>query len=207
MPRFPVISTIIVALAVATMIGLGIWQLQRKGEKEALLALYAANATKPAMAFPEIGPVSDDALFRQSSATCMKVVEWRSQSGRDSTGKPGILYIAECQTGADGPGLLAAMGVADRPNLKPDWKGGIVSGMIVTEPDHYSFLERAFGVIPTPNPMLVSANAAPGLRTPAKPDPAGISNNHLSYALQWFFFAAAAAVIYVLALRKRQAKN
>ena len=37
MPRFPVISTIIVALAVATMIGLGIWQLQRKGEKEALL--------------------------------------------------------------------------------------------------------------------------------------------------------------------------
>ena len=72
MPRFPVISTIIVALAVATMIGLGIWQLQRKGEKEALLALYAANATKPAMAFPEIGPVSDDALFRQSSATCMR---------------------------------------------------------------------------------------------------------------------------------------
>jgi len=28
-------------------------------------------------------------------------------------------------------------------------------------------------------------------------------NNHLSYAIQWFFFAATALVIYVLALRKR----
>jgi surfeit locus 1 family protein len=30
-----------------------------------------------------------------------------------------------------------------------------------------------------------------------------MSNNHLLYAGQWFFFALAAAVIYVLALRRK----
>ena len=40
-PRgWPVIPTILVLAAVATMIALGIWQLQRKGEKEALIALF-----------------------------------------------------------------------------------------------------------------------------------------------------------------------
>ncbi|HNJ47416.1 MAG TPA: SURF1 family protein, partial [Novosphingobium sp.] len=32
-----------------------------------------------------------------------------------------------------------------------------------------------------------------------------IPNNHLSYAVQWFLFAATALVIYGLALRKRLA--
>jgi cytochrome oxidase assembly protein ShyY1 len=36
------------------------------------------------------------------------------------------------------------------------------------------------------------------------PSPDSIPNNHLSYAIQWFLFAAAAALIYVLALRLRQ---
>jgi cytochrome oxidase assembly protein ShyY1 len=51
---------------------------------------------------------------------------------------------------------------------------------------------------------LVSAEAAPGLVPSARPSPEATPNNHLLYAIQWFFFAAAAAVIYVLALRKRQ---
>jgi surfeit locus 1 family protein len=40
--RLPLVPTLIVATAVAVMIGLGIWQLQRKGEKEALIAQYRA---------------------------------------------------------------------------------------------------------------------------------------------------------------------
>ena len=39
--KFPLVPTILVGAAVALMIGLGIWQLQRKAEKEALLASYA----------------------------------------------------------------------------------------------------------------------------------------------------------------------
>ena len=42
-----------------------------------------------------------------------------------------------------------------------------------------------------------------GLQANAAPDPAEIPNNHLSYAVQWFLFALTAAIIYVLALRKK----
>ena len=38
----------------------------------------------------------------------------------------------------------------------------------------------------------------------AAPDPGDLPNNHLAYAGQWFLFALAAAVIYVLALRRRR---
>ncbi|MFN3452098.1 MAG: SURF1 family cytochrome oxidase biogenesis protein, partial [Sphingorhabdus sp.] len=40
MNRLPIIPTILVTLAVATMIGLGVWQLQRKAQKDALLSRY-----------------------------------------------------------------------------------------------------------------------------------------------------------------------
>jgi cytochrome oxidase assembly protein ShyY1 len=50
----------------------------------------------------------------------------------------------------------------------------------------------------------VAAEPGPGLMASAVPSPDSIPNNHLSYAIQWFLFAAAAALIYVLALRLRQ---
>ncbi|MEH6723965.1 MAG: SURF1 family cytochrome oxidase biogenesis protein, partial [Qipengyuania sp.] len=34
--RFPIVPTVIVAAAIATMIALGVWQLGRMNEKEAL---------------------------------------------------------------------------------------------------------------------------------------------------------------------------
>ena len=50
---------------------------------------------------------------------------------------------------------------------------------------------------------LVAASAPPGLEPSAPPSIERIPNNHRSYALQWFLFALIAAVIYVLALRKK----
>ena len=202
--RLPIIPTIIVTLAVVTMVALGIWQLQRKAEKEALITLYTANVGKPAIAFPEIAPVRDAELFRRSSVNCIEVVGWQSGAGRDQAGRPGIQFIAECKTGVEGPGALVAFGIADRPDFKPSWSGGVVRGTIVLEPNRHSLIERTFGVTPTPLPMLISDTAAQGMRPVAKPDPKQVTNNHLSYAVQWFFFAAAALVIYLLALRRRQ---
>ena len=37
----------------------------------------------------------------------------------------------------------------------------------------------------------------------APPSIESIPNNHLAYAVQWFLFAAVAAIIYVIALRRR----
>ena len=40
-----------------------------------------------------------------------------------------------------------------------------------------------------------------------RPDIGLVPNNHLAYAGQWFFFAAVAALIYLVALRRRLASR
>ncbi|MBQ1497528.1 MAG: SURF1 family protein [Sphingomonas sp.] len=202
MPRLPLIPTIIVALAVAAMIGLGIWQLQRRAEKHDALTLYAANFDKPEMAFPRL-PVGDQYLFRRASAFCLQVVGWQSQGGRAADGTNGYRHVAQCRTGAEGPVLLVDMGVAPDPKFQPVWRGGQVAGTITHAPDHRPLLAGLFDSEPK-HLMLISATAAPGLAPTAKPDLSSVPNNHLSYAVQWFLFALVASVIYLLALRWRR---
>ncbi len=202
MPRFPLIPTIVVALCVAAMIALGVWQLERRGEKQAALQLYAANFDKPEMAFPRL-PVGDQYLFRRASAFCLQVVGWQSQGGRSAKGTNGYRHIARCRTGAEGPILLIDMGVAPDPKFQPAWKGGQVTGTITHAPDHRPILAGLFDSEPK-HLMLISESAAPGLEPTARPDLSSVPNNHLSYAVQWFLFALVASVIYLLALRWRQ---
>ena len=104
--RWPIIPTIIVLCAVATMIALGVWQLQRKAEKEALIALYDRNmAMSSLVTYPKLPPVSDTMLFRKSSVVCLEVVKWDPRGGTDRKGNSGIRMIADCRTGAEGPGM------------------------------------------------------------------------------------------------------
>lgn len=201
--RLPLIPTIIVAAAVVTMIALGIWQIDRAEQKADLIALYRANLARPAMTFPAMGPVPREAMFRPSSVTCVEVVGWRSEGGRSADGEGGSRYIAQCRTGAEGPGALVDLGVSPNPGIKPSWPGGVASGMITTEPDHGSMLARLFGSAPVLRPMLVADRPADGLRASAKPSPDTVPNNHRAYAVQWFLFAAAALVIYGLAVARR----
>lgn len=200
--RLPVLPTLIVAAAVLVMIGLGVWQLQRSGEKDAMLTLAAANPAKPSVSFPPMPPIPTELLFRRSSAHCLRVVAWRTEAGRAADGSTGFRYIAECATGIEGPGLLVALGVGGRPDMKPGWTGGQVSGWISEEPDHRSLIARISGKALPLRPMLISARAPTGLKPVAPPTVADVPNNHLAYAVQWFFFAAVAVAIYLLALRR-----
>jgi surfeit locus 1 family protein len=201
--RFPLFPTLLVAAAVATMIGLGLWQLRRADEKEALRAQYARNAALPPIALP-IGALPDETLlYRRATAFCLEPTAWRLTGGKSASGRTGTRYIAECRTGAEGPGFAADMGVSPDPRANPRWKGGEVTGKIVAEPPRSSFMQRLRGGSAPPRPMIVSERAAPGLE-PSAPPSFDAPNNSLSYAFQWFFFAAAAAVIYLLALRRRQ---
>lgn len=191
MSRWPLIPTVLVGLAVATMIGLGIWQLQRKSEKEALLARYDAATGLAPVAWPLVPDKRDLPIFRKSSLMCIKVVGWQSVSGTSSSGKAGFAHIASCQTGGgEGPGAKVAIGWTERPQ-SPDWQGGAVQGIIA--PDNAQLIK------------LVATDKVEGLQVLATPSPAQIPNNHLLYAIQWFIFAIAAAVIYFLAVRKRAA--
>ena len=189
--KLPLIPTILVALAVATMIGLGIWQLERRTEKEALLASYAAAANRPPIGWPSIPPKEPLPLFRTATGNCLSVAGWRTAPGSSAKDEPGYLVIADCRTGAEGRGLAVELGWTKDPNGGRGWKGGLVSGIIA--PDRISSMR------------LHAAAPGPGLMASAPPSLDAIPNNHRSYAVQWFAFAAIALVIYALALRRKWA--
>lgn len=188
--RIPIVATVIVAAAVALMIGLGIWQLQRAKWKEGLLAQYSQAQKLPPISWPTVTPPKGQLpLFRSATAVCLRPVSQRAVAGENRAGEPGYVHIVDCATGAEGPGLSIELGWSKNPNAKMNWAGGPVSGVIA--PD------RRMGM------RLVADGAAPGLQPSALPSPKSIPNNHRSYAIQWFAFAAIALIIYALALRKR----
>jgi surfeit locus 1 family protein len=202
MKRLPIIATILVMLAVAAMIGLGVWQLQRRTEKLAELAILAANPAKPPIAFPN-QPVGDDLLFRRATAFCLKPTGFAVEGA----GNAGFRIIAQCATGAEGPGFQVQLGTTDNAEFKANWTGGAVSGRIGHAPSHVPLIAGLFG---TPQPrtlLLVADTPAPGLAANALPSIDSVPNNHLAYAVQWFLFAVIALVIYAIALWRRQRKE
>jgi len=201
--KVPVIPTLIVAAAIALMIGLGFWQRDRAVQKEAALAVWRGNVDLPPTAYPAQNPSDEALLFRRLSANCLRVVEWQTIGGKSRDGQPGWRHIAACATGAEGPGFLVDVGVSQQPNLKVAWSGGPVRGVATHEPDKQPWIERLAGHSPPLRLMIVAEEAAPGLVPSSPPDPASVPNNHRAYMVQWFLFAATAAIIYALALRRR----
>ena len=202
MRRVPILATLIVALAIAAMIALGVWQLGRARWKEALLARYERAATLPPISFPKLGG-DESALFRRSSAYCLQPVGWQVEAGRNRSGASGWRHLAECRTGAEGPGVTLDMGWDADFRRTPAWPGGLVSGVIASAPDHRSLIAGLLERAPPLALMIVADTPAPGLQPSAPPAIADIPNNHRGYAGQWFLFAAVAAIIYALALRRR----
>jgi cytochrome oxidase assembly protein ShyY1 len=190
MRKVPVVATLLVALAVATMIGLGVWQLSRAQQKDALIARYQTAHSLPPTAFPTV-PIADEALplFRRATGYCLRVAGTRRTAGTNRQDETGYVHIAECSTGAEGPGMAVQMGWSKDPNAKIAWSGGPVSGIIA--PDSKMRMR------------LVSEQGLGGLQPTARPSVQSIPNNHRSYAIQWFLFAAIALLIYVIALRQR----
>lgn len=184
----PILPTIVVAAAVLTMMALGVWQLQRKEEKEALIARYERVQTlSSAVPFPRTSEEVENALYRASSLTCVKVLDQRTTSGRGPNGEAGLTQIARCALAGGGEAEVA-LGLSQTP--KPIvWQGGEVIGFV-----------GAAGK----GARLIASPPVAGLAPMAHPDPKDLPNNHLAYAGQWFFFALTALVIYILALRRRR---
>ena len=184
MRRIPIIPTVIVLAAVATMIALGFWQLDRKAQKEALLAHYAqAQTMSAAIPWPRSEAEAETALFRHAQLDCERVLSISSRAGTSVEGRKGWAHVARCAIDGGGEANVA-IGWSEQPET-PVWQGGTVEGIVA------------------PGPRLVAGRPVAGLAALAPPDPADIPNNHLAYAGQWFFFALTALVIYVLALRRR----
>lgn len=204
---FPIFATLLVIAAVVTMIALGIWQIQRAQWKSDLLAEYQQASDKPAIEFPfAMMRSADDAAteklpyFRQSALFCHHVKSWRAVSARNEAGLNGWGHIAYCEAGkslapvemdvsADKVTVPVMLGWSNKPE-QPKWSGGAVRGLIA--PDSRDKMR------------LIAQPAVAGLANVAPPSADDIPNNHIAYAVQWFFFALIALVIYILALRKKR---
>ena len=193
MKRVPIVATVLVVAAVATMIALGFWQLRRAHWKQGIVSQYEAAQKLPPITFPTTPFKGQLPLFRWATGFCLKPVGQRAIAGENRAGESGYAHIVQCSTGAEGPGMAVDIGWSQDPNAKWQWPGGPVSGVIV--PDR---LQRI---------RLVAASSPPGLEPSAPPTVESAvqvsSAGHRFYALQWFAFAAIAALIYGLALRKR----
>ena len=187
--RVPLIPTLLVAAAVATMLVLGFWQLGRAKEKDRLLDQYRSAANLPPISYPTAPFSGPPPLYRFATGNCLKPVSKRAVAGQNRKGETGYVHVVDCITGAEGPGMSIELGWSRDPNAKWQWPGGLVSGTIA--PDRERMMR------------LVAADAPPGLQPSAPPSAESIPNNHRSYAIQWFLFAIIALVIYVLALRQR----
>src|SRR3546814_17561493 len=95
-------------------------------------------------------------LDRKGSVVCLEPVRWEPRSGTDRKGRSGIRMIADCRTGAEGPGVLVDVGIGD-DFAPPNWSGGIAQGTIVPGPGQQSVLQRLMGKEVPAIQLLVAA--------------------------------------------------
>ena len=188
MTRVPILPTLLVTAAVAVMIALGLWQLDRAKWKDSLLAEHRGAAALPSIAFPTEAVGGRLPLFRHATGTCVRPLSKRAVAGTNRAGDTGYAQIVECAT-AGTARMPVVIGWSRNPNAQFTWTGGEVSGIIAPDRDN------GIRLVAQRSPASLEPSAPPSIDT--------IPNNHRSYAIQWFAFAAIALVIYVLALRGR----
>jgi surfeit locus 1 family protein len=189
--QLPLIPTILVVAAAATMVWLGFWQLGKVSVQEERLQQYEVSAANPELVvFPQTPEQVDKVAYRKSSIDCAEIIsEARIVAGRSARDQTGYVQVVTCK--------LASGGEADvqlgwtRATSPIDWRGGEVTGTI--EPLRTGFAK------------LVADPPLAGLEANAPVKKKQIA--HLAYAGQWFFFALVALMIYFFAVRSRLAKR
>lgn len=173
-----------VMIATGVMVALGFWQLDRLERKEALIAKgQRAMAMSAEATWPRDAASAERVLYRRATVDCARVIATSARAGANLAGESGWAHVVRCAL-ADGGEAQLVLGWSRMPG-PISWEGGRVGGIIA------------------PGPRLVVTTRIAGLEPNAAPDPSDLPNNHLSYAVQWFVFAATALGIYLLALRKR----
>lgn len=197
MKRVPLFATLVVLAAALVMLGLGFWQLGRAAEKEAAIARIQRNVGAVPVAVT--GDLDLEAsLLRPASVRCAG----QSPTRLAGAGKFGFRVIADCAAGLEKP-LAVQLGTVRQPAQPAAWPGGDVRGYLAQAPDSRSLLRQLFDHRPA-GMMVVADPPLAGLAANPPATLEGIPNNHRSYAVQWFAFAAIALVIYALALRRRK---
>ncbi|TAJ72259.1 MAG: SURF1 family protein [Phenylobacterium sp.] len=230
---FPVGLTVATVVALAILLVLGTWQLQRLHWKQGLLARVAALQTAPAQ---PLEPVLDrvakggDADFTRVKVTCPGIATapyLELYSLRE--GQAGARLISACRaTSLEYRSILVDRGfVIDTVSARPPVDAAAVAPVevigILRVPEHGNsftppntpqrWYTRDVAAMadalkaPDPAPLFLMAETATNPEWKAlvpAPIPADIPNRHLEYALTWYGLAAALLGVYAAMLFRRR---
>lgn len=200
--RVPIIPTLITAIGVLILCGLGRWQLERRAWKADLIArLEAAGSQPPATPREFLAAMQGDISlqYRRAEISCRPGPRkpYDLRPGSSAGGTSGYFVVVSCRPNDRAPDIVAVAGWTRRVDAKD----------MVIDLDHEFagvLIERPYGNAPDrPRFMLIPDTAVAPLGRPQQPRPADLPDNHLAYAGQWFGLAVVLAAIYGLWLRRR----
>lgn len=228
MKRFPWGLTAATAVLLAVLISLGVWQTQRMGWKNGLIAQAEAAAARPAQPIETVLAEGGDLDFRKVVLACPGLASApyvELQTILD--GEAGVRLISACRPAGVTQAFLIDRGfvsdsVTTRPQVEPSTLPTAFVGQLRHAPDapamapppsngrFYARDEAAMAAaleIQGPvSDLLIFAE------TPTNPElaalrpvapPAAFSNNHLGYAMTWFGLALVLAGFYVAMVMRR----
>ncbi len=214
--RRPSILTVLFALiAIAIMLGLGIWQLERREWKADLLATVAERLQRPAEPMPS--NASDDWEFRRVTVEGLVVGnQWFRFPGHSRDSGVGDLLMLLVQRD-DGSIILVEHGWVPFGGMPPPIPAALATEGILRQPAKPGWFtpanDRAGNAWYVADPPAMAATAglpatttAPLYVKPQDWEP-HLPNNHLEYALTWFSLAGIFLVIFILFHRTKPGQS
>jgi cytochrome oxidase assembly protein ShyY1 len=190
---FPWVPTVMVALALPILVGLGLWQISRMHWKDQLIAEMHAAAISPRLIID--GAIPATAAFREVKLTLdCPTQKPNYEAARNKRGESGWSTILIC-AGPEREGVELLLGWSARPD---GWDRMGANRPAAGPREVNGTILRGHKV----QWRLYAEDEPPPLQPIQPPAPQDLPNNHLSYAIQWFSFAAILAVIYGLWLRR-----
>jgi surfeit locus 1 family protein len=219
---------LLVIVGIVTMVNLGFWQLRRLEERKALNAAVTSRVDLPPAALDDVlVPGADQAALEWRPVTVTGTYladEQLTVVNRSQNGLAGEIVVTPLQL-PDGRILLVSRGfvpldtpIAAAPGgevevtgrLKPSQRrstGGLSDPATgdLSEAQRVDIDRLAPQLPGEPVPMYVELTSSDPPETEPYPQPLTLpeltDGPHLSYAVQWFIFAAAVVVGWVLAVR------
>ena len=207
MQRRDVVAVVGAVLVAAVCVRLGIWQVDRLGQRRARNAVWAARLALPPLELRGGGAIPADSA-RQRRVVAHGVYDFaaeRTWVGRSFQGTPGVALITPLRL-ADGAAVLVDRGWAPSPDAfhvdhtlyrEPDT--ATVTGIALIPPRGRGDVSVA-GFLPF---VIELETPDPAAGLPRRwPLPALDNGPHLSYAIQWFSFALIALVGTAVLIRR-----
>lgn len=205
MRRLPTGATILTLVMVPVLIALGVWQLERREWKHQLVATLEAAKSLPPVTGRDfyrsmIG--AESVQYRRAEVDCRpgRVKPYDLKGGTSATDVGGFLVLVDCNDPARhrAPDMVVVAGWTMRPDA--------VATLDLDTRFSGTLIEKPYGdAVGRPRFMLIPTTAVAPLVPSRIPVPDDLPDNHLSYALQWFAFAATLVVIYAVYVRQWRA--